>query len=130
MINDETGKAWDWGREISYYHGADSDGSWSEGGRSDSSTLGQVPPGRYYLRVEPDWEAPSQTSSSPPPEPVLYTIKVKRDVPQFWYYPVILVFLFIPPLVRSVKSLRFETRRWEDSQYPPTGGGSSSDDDD
>ena len=34
LINEDTGVAYDFGKEISYYYGRDSDGSWSEGGRS------------------------------------------------------------------------------------------------
>ena len=33
LINQDTGQAWDFGREVSYYHGYDSDGSWTEGSR-------------------------------------------------------------------------------------------------
>ena len=31
LINEDTGHAYDFGREVSYYYGADSDGAWSEG---------------------------------------------------------------------------------------------------
>ncbi len=39
LINNDTGVAYDFGKEISYYYGRDSDGSWSEGGRSGSVSL-------------------------------------------------------------------------------------------
>ena len=35
LINEDTGQAFDFGREVSYYHGYDSDGSWSEGSAND-----------------------------------------------------------------------------------------------
>ena len=38
-------------QEISYYHGQDSDGSWSEGGTSDTEYLSVVEPGTYVLRT-------------------------------------------------------------------------------
>jgi hypothetical protein len=56
LINDETGQGYDFGREVSYYHGVDSDGSWSEGKKADSVVIPSVPPGRYYLRIEPEME--------------------------------------------------------------------------
>ena len=36
LVNEDTGQAYDFGREVSYYHGADSDGSWDEGSRDSS----------------------------------------------------------------------------------------------
>src|SRR5204863_411695 len=38
LISEETGNAFDFGREVSYYFGRDSDGAWSEGKRSDEAT--------------------------------------------------------------------------------------------
>ena len=34
LINQDTGQAYDFGREVSYYFGSDSDGSWTEGNRA------------------------------------------------------------------------------------------------
>lgn len=109
LINDETGEAFDFGREVSYYHGRDSDGSWSEGSRDDSVTLSPVPSGRYYLRVEPavDDNAP----------PVNYQLIVKRDVPVSWLYGVALLLLLAPPVVVTIRALRFNHRRWQESDY-------------
>ena len=45
LINQNTGQAYDFGREVSYYHGYDSDGSWSEGGHTDRVAIPSVPPG-------------------------------------------------------------------------------------
>ena len=38
LINESTGQAFDFGREVSYYNGRDSDGNWSEGGRNRAVT--------------------------------------------------------------------------------------------
>src|SRR5262252_844440 len=54
LINQDTGHAYNFGREVSYYHGYDEDGSWSEGSTKDTVTVPSVPPGNYYLRVEPE----------------------------------------------------------------------------
>ncbi len=37
LINEATGDAFDFGREVSYYAGSDSDGAWSEGGQSSTA---------------------------------------------------------------------------------------------
>jgi hypothetical protein len=74
LINQDTGKAYDFGREVSYYSGYDEDGSWSEGSRADSVVIPSVPPGNYYLRVEPESDFGHGTIS--------YSISASRDVPQ------------------------------------------------
>ena len=42
LINLDTGQAYDFGREVSYYHGSDSDGAWTEGDPSDTVTVPRV----------------------------------------------------------------------------------------
>lgn len=44
LIDEETGTAYDFGREISFYHGVDGGESWSEGSRTDEAVLPTVPP--------------------------------------------------------------------------------------
>jgi len=42
LIDQDTGRAWDFGREVSYYSGSDSDGSWTEGSRKDKVIVPDV----------------------------------------------------------------------------------------
>jgi len=116
LINTETNVAYDFGREISYYYGTDSDGSWTEGSNKDSATVPSIPPGKYYLRVEPEMDAKSSA--------VYYHINVHRDMPTRWYFFVAAVLLLIPPIFVSIRTAAFEVERWAESDY----GGSSSDD--
>lgn len=139
LINEATGDAFDFGREVSYYTGVDSDGSWTEGGQSSTATIPHVPPGRYYLRVEPEMEGSEQapvtpaasTPASPKPRPsppvknntVYYEIVLKHDVPGFGWFWLAALLLLIPPIFSTIRAAAFETRRWATSDYPPTGGG-------
>ena len=109
LINEQTGEAYDFGREVSYYHGYDSDGSWSEGSTHDSATLGSIPPGNYYLRVEPEMDAGHS---------VAYTLSIERDVPLFSWFWVTAIALIVPPLFLSARGWGFEYKRWQDSDYP------------
>ena len=118
LINSETGKAYDFGRELSYY--SDSDGS--EGSKNDSVTIPSVPPGKYYLRVEPEGEAKNP--------PVEYDIIVRRDVPSDLFIVLALFALMIPPIVVSWRSSRFEYARWQESDYAGSSSSSSSSGDD
>jgi hypothetical protein len=122
LINEETGQAYDFGREVSYYSGTDSDGSWTEGSRSDTATLSAIPAGRYYLRVEPE-VAPGLQAMS-------YSIRVRRDVPSMGYFWLVLLLLPIPAVMATYRRFGFESRRWADSDYGSSISVSSGDDDD
>ncbi len=116
LINDETGQAFDFAREVSYYH--DSDGS--EGSRNNKVVIPSVPGGRYYLRVEPEM--------SPGAHSTRYDIFVRRDVPIYSYFWIAALLLLIPPAVVTYRSMAFEGRRWRESDYAPVANSGGSDD--
>ena len=120
LINEDTGRAFDFGREVSYYHGYDSDGSWTEGGQNDSVAVPSVPPGRYYLRVEPEGD--------PQYGVAYYSLTVKRDVPQYSFYGLALLALLAPAILLTWRTLSFEHLRWAESDHPPVKWGNSDDD--
>jgi hypothetical protein len=120
LINQDTGQAYDVGREISYYYGYDSDGAWTEGSRRDTVAIPSVPSGTYYLRVEPE--------SDPGLLTIFYSIALKRDVPQLWYFGIAFLALLIPPALITWRSINFEHLRWAESDYPPAYSGSDNSD--
>jgi Domain of unknown function (DUF4178) len=111
LINQDTGQAWDFGREVSYYHGYDSDGSWSEGKRTDSVVIPSVPAGHYYLRIEPE------VDPTLPATP--YSVSVIRDVPVFGIYGIAFLALLVPVVIISFRAYTFERSRWSESDHPP-----------
>jgi len=121
LINDDTGEARDWGREISYYRGRDSDGNWSEGSTSDSTILPSVPAGRYYLRVEPEW-SPDGSTTMQVAKNIQYSLMVRRDVTILWPYLVAVPLLLLPALFRTIQYWGFEQKRWQESDYSGGGG--------
>ncbi len=108
LVSVDTGAALDFGREIAYYAGQDSDGPWSEGSRADTVYLPSVTSGRYYLLVEPESDSRAMA----------YTVTVRRDVPRPVYLVVVLVLLLVPPLVFWYRRHRFEYHRWSESDHP------------
>jgi hypothetical protein len=108
LIDAEHGTAFDTGREISYYHGRDSDGNWTEGSTRGLIRIPQVPAGRYYLRVEPEGNPASA-------RPIAYSLTVRRDVPTGWPYLAALAVLVVPPVFVTWRSMKFEGRRWAES---------------
>jgi hypothetical protein len=119
LVNVETGAALDFGREIAYYTGHDSDGSWSEGSNRDTVYLPSVVSGRYYLLVEPESDSRAMA----------YSVTVRRDVPRPAYLFVALGLLVIPPLIFAYRRFRFEHARWSESDHPMTTVTASDDDD-
>ena len=122
LINADTGAAYDFGREVSYYFGYDSDGSWTEGGPSDSAVIPTVPAGRYYLRVEPEMEAGALGME--------YELVVRRDVPSLSFLFIAGGLLLIPALWTTVRAVIFSQRRWAESDYASTESSDSGDDGD
>ena len=108
LIEEQSGHAFDFGREVSYYR--DSDGS--EGSRNDHVLIPSVPSGRYYLRVEPEMNPQSKVAMH-------YEMIVRRDVPNYSFFILAAVFLLIPPLWVSIRSIRFESARWRESDFAP-----------
>lgn len=113
LINDETGTGYDFGREVSYYSGRDSDGAWSEGSRRDVSYLPKVPSGRYYLRIQPEGNPLFHGT-------VGYTVRLRRDVPRPSFYLIALLILAVPPVLSGARSWSFESARWKESDHAPS----------
>jgi hypothetical protein len=111
LINQDSGQAWDFGREVSYYYGYDSDGSWTEGKQNDSVVVPSIPPGHYYLRIEPE--------ADPSLPNITYTVDVIHDVPVFGIYAIAFVALLVPALLISLRAYTFERSRWSESDHPP-----------
>jgi hypothetical protein len=108
LINDETGQAYDFGREIGYYFGNDSDGSWSEGRQNDQAVLPAIPAGRYYLRIEPENAG----------DAVRYSIHVVRDVPRWSFFVIAVIALLVVPGWLFWRQRHFEIKRWAESDHP------------
>ena len=110
MINQDTGHAYDFGREVSYYYGYDSDGSWSEGSSENSVTVPSVPPGNYYLRVEP--RAIRHSGIIP------YTITAEtRRAASSVSSGLAVLALLLPAGLITWRSMNFEHLRWAESDY-------------
>jgi hypothetical protein len=116
LIEERTGQAFDFGREVSYYSGTDSDGRWTEGKRRDGAKIGPVPGGRYFLRIEPQGGAQSGTTP-----PIRYAVAVRRDVPSMAFYFIGLLLLVTPPAFGLLRAASFESQRWAESDYAPSG---------
>jgi hypothetical protein len=113
LVNEDTGQTYDFGREISYYSGYDSDGSWSEGSRNDSVVIPSVPPGHYFLRIEPE--------SDRKPGRIVYSVNVTHDYPVGYWLLIAVGLLLLPAILITWRSINFEYMRWQESDHAGSG---------
>ena len=106
LVNETTGTARDFGREISHYS--------DEGSPNDSVVLPNVPAGKYYLRVEPEMQGGSNVDQS-----MGYDLVVLRGVPSYTWLWLAAVFLSIPPIFKTIRAAGFENTRWKESDFGP-----------
>ena len=123
LVNKASGQAWPATREIAYYYGRDGGESWSEGGRDDEVVFLNIPPGNYYLTVDPDI-APEK------PVPVHDTIEVRSGSAGWSNFWILMIFLGLFPILAFMRRAAFETSRWAESDHAPVSSDDSSDGDD
>jgi ribosomal protein S27E len=122
LVNDDTGQSFEFAREVSFYAGVEDGESWTEGSRTDSVTLPTIPPGHYFLRIEPEGERIGK--------PVDYRVNVIEDVTTSLWYVVTVILVMIPPIVTSIRASGFESRRWAESDHGSSGSSNQDADDD
>lgn len=105
-LADSAGNATRFGKELSYYQGVEGGESWTEGSQRGKVRIPGVPPGRYWLRVEPQGD-----------ESYTYQVRVRRDVPAGWMYLVAGLLLLLPPGLATLRRGMFESARWAESDY-------------
>jgi len=137
LINQDTGDAYNFGREVSYYNGSDSDGAWSEGGPSTSVTIPSVPAGHYRLLIEPEMDTGNsslpaaararQSSNANIYNTVDCEVILHHGVPVAVWYWFAAILLLIPPIIYSIRARSFEVRRWADSDHPLSSSSSGGD---
>ena len=113
LINDDSGESDALALDLAYYHGRDSDGSWSEGSPAGSEVFGGVRRGRYVLRVEPEF---GRDALGALPETV--HVEVIRGAFLWAPFFIVALALLVYPIFVGLRSLGFERRRWENSDHP------------
>ena len=118
LIDQHTGDVRSFSLHSDYFHGNDGGESWSEGVQSRSVTLSQVPEGSYVLRLDPETE--------PGKAPNRFHLRLRSGVPTFGRLLFALFLLWLGPLALTFSKMRFEGRRWAESDM---GEGSGSNED-
>ena len=112
LYNEDTGLLEPFEAAVEYYSGTDSDGeSWTEGSHETDEYLSAVPPGNYTLRLEAQWTNMTQ--------PTTMQVRVEEAGPRLSHFLWLLLALSILPLITIYFHFRFESARWEDSDFKP-----------
>jgi hypothetical protein len=106
LINDQTGQAFDVGREVSHYS--------DEGSPNDSVIIPSVPAGRYYLRVEPEM-SPTSLAARFQNKAMSYELSLRQGVPSQVFFWIAGLLLLVPPVFLSLRAASFEKSRWQES---------------
>ena len=122
LVNKASGQAWPAAREIAYYHGSDGGESWSEGSRNDEVVFLDIPPGTYYLTVDPDF-APENRNA------IRNTLEVRSGGSGWSNYILVMIFLVIFPIFTRLRLAAFEAKRWAESDHAPITSSDSEADD-
>lgn len=126
LINETTGRAWEFARTLSHYSGIDEGEKWTEGSKSSTVKMSGIPEGTYYFRIDSERDAAAGTL----PRPVRYNIKTTRGSSISWVlFFVVLCLLLIPPIWYSIRKSNFESKRWMESDYAPEPSSDSGGDD-
>lgn len=109
LINDQSQEVESVNVPVEYYSGTDSDGSWTEGGKSTDATISSLPAGKYTLRVEGTW----QNWSAQMP----VSVKVEQGVNRGVNFCCAFIVLLLVPIFGLIRKWSFEAGRWKDSMF-------------
>ncbi|NBD07648.1 MULTISPECIES: DUF4178 domain-containing protein [Corallococcus] len=115
LINQDTQDVVSFYEEVSYYHGSDSDGSWSEGGQQGSVFLSSLPQGRYVLRTTTSFDASLGLKAASGAAPIDYRVVLTHDTPNESWFIIALGLLLVLPVLSFLGANSFETERWKES---------------
>lgn len=94
-------------KEMTYYSGHSTDGSWSEGSRTYTTHLSRMQPGTYSLRLVPYYDRLTTTRT--------LRVTVVSDVPRPLYLVLVLLALGAMAAYTIMRRASFETGRWYES---------------
>ncbi len=116
FVNEETKEIFELTEGMEFYYGSDSDGPWREGSPNADGYLSSVPAGTYRMT----YDVESDTLQKGQPQPI--SIQAKRDVTPIGNLAWTLFMLLLYPGIAWLRSSSFESRRWENSDFPRSGG--------
>lgn len=111
LVNEQTGRGYEFTRALEYYEGVEGGESWSEGSRTAEATLSAVPAGRYHFNLYPTVD-PGTGSTA-------LTLRLSEDAAPWSNYFLALLGLGLLSLGVRWRRRSFEVDRWQNSDFNP-----------
>jgi hypothetical protein len=111
LVNEQTGRGYEFTRALEYYEGVESGESWSEGSRTAEATLSAVPAGRYHFNLYPSADAGTGSTE--------LTLRLSEETAPWSNYFLALLGLGLLPLGVRWRRHSFEVERWQNSDFNP-----------
>jgi hypothetical protein len=114
LVDEQTGRGYEFTRSLEYYQGVEDGESWSEGNNSTDAVLSGIPAGRYHVNLYPTLD-PGAGSTE-------LRLDIETDTPLWSNFFVVLGVLVLVPVVSIWRRRSFEQARWENSDFSPYSG--------
>ncbi|UFH56805.1 DUF4178 domain-containing protein [Spirosoma sp. KNUC1025] len=108
LINEQSGRIYEFTKTLEYYYGVESGESWSEGSRDEDVVLSRIPSGRYHLNIYP---------ANEPGRMITFRVKVEQNTMLTSNLVLMLMVLVIYPGVVFWRNQWYESRRWSNSDF-------------
>jgi hypothetical protein len=115
LVNVDSNESYDLGVTLSHYSGVDGGESWSEGSADQESSVHSVPPGRYYVRIDPEREREAGETVQAAMRPIHYTVEAHQGGANFGLFFIVILLLLPPPIIAWWRYRSFEQQRWSES---------------
>lgn len=121
MVNEKTSVSYPIQQSVSYYHGVDGGESWSEGQNKARAWVSNVPAGTYRLLIDAESDQFAKDGQLP------FNLTLRRGVNEMSNLWIALLLIAIYPAIVLFRRWSFESQRWSNSDYTPSGGLNESD---
>ncbi|TDN36066.1 hypothetical protein E4631_03720 [Hymenobacter sp. UV11] len=111
LVNEQTGRGYEFTRSLEYYEGVEDGESWREGDRTAEVVLSAVPSGRYHFNFYPTVDKGTGIAH--------FTWRTEVNTVLWSNFWLVLGLLGLVPAVVGWRHRNFERERWEGSNFSP-----------
>lgn len=111
LVNEQTGRGYEFTRSLEYYYGVEDGEQWQEGNRSAEALLSSVPAGRYHFNFYPTTDKGTGA--------VALQLRLEENTVLWSNFFVVLGALALLPLWVWWRHRSFEQDRWSNSDFNP-----------